>query len=77
VVSIATRNFHNRLGKNNNAILASAELAAIASKLDQIPTVAEFNETMGIVNNDGAVVYKTLNFKQIEEYLENAKGVTA
>jgi aconitate hydratase 2/2-methylisocitrate dehydratase len=39
--------------------------------------VAEFNETMGIVNNDGAVVYKTLNFKQIEEYLENAKGVTA
>jgi len=77
VVSIATRNFHNRLGKNNNAILASAELAAIASKLGQIPKVTEYNKTMGIVNKDGAVIYKTLNFNQIEEFVENAKGVTA
>jgi aconitate hydratase 2/2-methylisocitrate dehydratase len=76
-VSIATRNFHNRLGKNNNAILASAELAAIASKLGQIPKVTEYNKTMGIVNKDGAVIYKTLNFNQIEEFVENAKGVTA
>jgi aconitate hydratase 2/2-methylisocitrate dehydratase len=77
VVSIATRNFHNRLGKNNNAILASAELAAIASKLGHIPTVAEYHEAMGIVNKDGAAIYKYLNFNQIDEYVENAKGVTA
>lgn len=77
MVSTATRNFHNRLGKNNNAILASAELAAISSKLGQIPTVAEYNKTLGIVNKGGAVIFKTLNFNQIEEYVENAKGVTA
>jgi aconitate hydratase 2/2-methylisocitrate dehydratase len=34
-VSTSTRNFPNRLGKNTNVYLASAELAAIASKLGQ------------------------------------------
>ena len=32
---------------------------------------------MGIVNKDGAAIYKYLNFNQIDEYVENAKGVTA
>jgi aconitate hydratase 2/2-methylisocitrate dehydratase len=32
---------------------------------------------MGIVNKDNATIYKYLNFNQIEEYVENAKGVTA
>jgi aconitate hydratase 2/2-methylisocitrate dehydratase len=31
---------------------------------------------MGIVNKDGTAIYKYLNFNQIEEYVENAKGVT-
>jgi hypothetical protein len=31
---------------------------------------------MGIVNKDGAAFYKYLNFNQIEEQMENAKGVT-
>jgi len=77
VVSTSTRNFPNRLGKNTNVFLASAELAAIASKLGHIPTVAEYHEAMGIVNKDGAAIYKYLNFNQIDEYVENAKGVTA
>ena len=38
VVSTSTRNFPNRLGKNTNVYLASAELAAIACKLGQLPT---------------------------------------
>jgi aconitate hydratase 2/2-methylisocitrate dehydratase len=42
VVSTSTRNFPNRLGKNTNVFLASAELAAIASKLGKLPTVAEY-----------------------------------
>jgi aconitate hydratase 2/2-methylisocitrate dehydratase len=29
------------------------------------------------VNKDNATIYKYLNFNQIEEYVENAKGVTA
>jgi len=39
--------------------------------------VAEYHEAMGIVNKDGAAIYKYLNFDQIEEYAETAKGVTA
>jgi aconitate hydratase 2/2-methylisocitrate dehydratase len=77
VMSTSTRNFPNRLGKNTNVFLASAELAAIASKLGKIPTVAEYHEAMGIINKDNASVYKYLNFDQIEEYAETAKGVAA
>jgi aconitate hydratase 2/2-methylisocitrate dehydratase len=56
---------------------ASAEWAAIASKLGHIPTVAKYHEAMGIVNKGGAAIYKYLNFNQIAKYVENAKGVTA
>jgi len=55
--------------------LASAELAAIASKLGHIPSVAEYHEAMGIVNKDGAAIYKYLNFDQIEDYAETAKSL--
>lgn len=72
-----TRNFHNRLGKNTNVYLASAELAAITSKMGKFPTVARCHEAMGVVNADGAAIYQCLNFNQIEGYVENAKGVAA
>ncbi|MDO9090970.1 MAG: bifunctional aconitate hydratase 2/2-methylisocitrate dehydratase, partial [Burkholderiaceae bacterium] len=75
VVSTSTRNFPNRLGKNTNVYLASAELAAIASRLGHIPSVAEYHAAMGVINKDNASVYKYLNFDQIEEYAETAKAV--
>ena len=77
VVSTSTRNFPNRLGKNTNVFLASAELAAIASRLGKLPTVAEYAEAMGIINQDNASVYKYMNFDRIDEYAEVAKGVAA
>jgi aconitate hydratase 2/2-methylisocitrate dehydratase len=77
VVSTSTRNFPNRLGKNTNVYLASAELAAIASKIGRIPTVAEYQADMAGLNKDSSKVYKYLNFDQIEDYVEAAKGVTA
>jgi len=77
VVSTSTRNFPNRLGKNTNVYLASAELAAIASKLGRIPTVAEYAENMGVINKDSSQIYQYLNFDKLEEYAEVAKGVTA
>jgi aconitate hydratase 2/2-methylisocitrate dehydratase len=77
VVSTSTRNFPNRLGKNANVYLASAELAAIASKLGKLPTVAEYLAEMGIINQDAASVYRYMNFDQIEEYAESAKAVAA
>lgn len=76
VVSTSTRNFPNRLGKNTFVYLASAELAAIASKLGRIPTVEEYHADMGVINKDGSKIYKYMNFDQIEEYAETAQGVT-
>lgn len=75
VVSTSTRNFPNRLGKNTNVFLASAELAAIASKLGRLPTVAEYQAEMGIIDRDKGSVYRYMNFDQIEEYAETAKEV--
>jgi aconitate hydratase 2/2-methylisocitrate dehydratase len=77
VVSTSTRNFPNRLGKNSNVYLASAELAAIASKLGRIPSVAEYHADMGVINKDGDKIYRYMNFDRIEEYAEAAKAVTA
>ena len=72
VVSTSTRNFPNRLGKNTNVYLASAELAAIASKLGRLPTVAEYQVDMGVINADGATIYRYMNFDKIEGYAEVA-----
>ncbi len=76
VVSTSTRNFPNRLGKNTNVFLVSAELAAVCSKLGKIPSVAQYHEAVGIVNKDAASVYKYMNFDQIAEYADTAKDVT-
>ncbi|WP_137895194.1 bifunctional aconitate hydratase 2/2-methylisocitrate dehydratase [Ramlibacter sp. 2FC] len=75
VVSTSTRNFPNRLGKNTNVFLASAELASIASKLGRIPTVEEYHADMGVINKDADKVYRYMNFDQIEEYAQTAKEV--
>ena len=72
VVSTSTRNFPNRLGKNTNVFLGSAELAAACSKLGRIPTAAECQEAEGIINRDAANIYKYMNLDQIEEYSETA-----
>ncbi|HZY16755.1 MAG TPA: bifunctional aconitate hydratase 2/2-methylisocitrate dehydratase [Ramlibacter sp.] len=77
VVSTSTRNFPNRLGKNSNVFLASAELAAIASKLGRIPTVAEYHADMGVINKDADKVYRYMNFDQIEEYAQVAQAASA
>jgi aconitate hydratase 2/2-methylisocitrate dehydratase len=75
VVSTSTRNFPNRLGRNTNVYLASAELAAIASKIGRLPTVAEYHADMGVINKDASTVYRYMNFDQIDEYVDGAKAV--
>ncbi|MBI2744776.1 MAG: bifunctional aconitate hydratase 2/2-methylisocitrate dehydratase [Burkholderiales bacterium] len=77
VMSTSTRNFPNRLGKNTNVYLGSAELAAICSKLGRIPTKAEYQADMGVLSANGDKVYKYLNFDQISEYKYVADKVTA
>ena len=77
VMSTSTRNFPNRLGKNTQVYLGSAELSAICSKLGRIPTQAEYLADMGVINADGSKIYKYLNFDQIAEYREAAESVKA
>lgn len=75
VMSTSTRNFPNRLGKNSNVFLGSAELAAICSRLGRIPTKEEYLADMGVINADGDQIYRYMNFDQIEEYREIADSV--
>ena len=76
-ISTSTRNFPNRLGKNTNVFLGSAELTAVASKLGKLPTPAEYLAEIGVVTKDADKIYKYMNFNQIEEYVEAAKDVKA
>lgn len=76
VFSTSTRNFDNRLGKNTQVFLGSAELASVCAKLGKIPTVAEY---MSIVPQKLAGkyenVYRYLNFNEIENYTLQARSV--
>ena len=77
VFSTSTRNFPNRLGKNSNVYLGSAELAAICSRLGRIPTKAEYMADMGVLSANGAEIYRYMNFDQIEDYKDVADTVAA
>jgi len=77
VFSTSTRNFPNRLGKNSNVYLGSAELAAICSKLGRIPTRAEYMADMGVLTAASDKVYQYLNFDKIEEFNDAAEKVGA
>ncbi|MET0718378.1 MAG: aconitase family protein, partial [Pseudoxanthomonas sp.] len=77
VFSTSTRNFPNRLGKNSNVYLGSAELAAICSRLGRIPTKAEYMADIGVLEAGSAQIYRYMNFDQIEDYKEVADTVGA
>jgi aconitate hydratase 2 / 2-methylisocitrate dehydratase len=77
VMSTSTRNFPNRLGKNTNVYLGSAELSAICSKLGRIPSKAEYLADMGVLSANGEKVYKYLNFDQIQEFKDVAATVSS
>ena len=74
-VSTSTRNFPNRLGDGADVYLASAELAAVASILGKIPTVAEYMEYVADLDLMSDDVYRYLNFNEIESYQKAADGV--
>ncbi|PHY07704.1 MAG: bifunctional aconitate hydratase 2/2-methylisocitrate dehydratase [Alcaligenaceae bacterium] len=75
VMSTSTRNFPNRLGKNANVYLGSAELAAICSKLGRIPNKEEYMTDMGVLSKNGDQIYKYLNFDQIADYKDVADTI--
>ena len=75
VFSTSTRNFPNRLGKDSNVYLGSAELAAICSKLGRIPTKEEYLADMGVLTAASDKVYQYLNFDKISDYTDAAAKV--
>jgi aconitate hydratase 2 / 2-methylisocitrate dehydratase len=77
VISTSTRNFPNRLGKNTNVFLGSAELAAIASRLGRLPSKEEYLKEMGVIDADKASVYRYMNFNEIPEYVDSIEKVGA
>ena len=77
VFSTSTRNFPNRLGKNSNVYLGSAELAAICSKLGRIPTKEEYWPTWACSPPPATQVYQYLNFDQVKDYTDVADSVAA
>ncbi len=68
VVSTSTRNFPNRLGKDANVYLASAELAAVAAIIGKIPTMEEYLQYAEDINTMADDVYRYLNFNEMENY---------
>ena len=74
-MSTSTRNFPNRLGRNTNVYLGSAELAAICSRLGRIPTKEEYMADIGVINANGAQIYRYMNFDQIADYKDVADTV--
>jgi aconitate hydratase 2 / 2-methylisocitrate dehydratase len=77
VFSTSTRNFPNRLGKNSNVYLGSAELASICSKLGRIPTRQEYMSDMEVLASAGDKVYQYLNFDRIKDFADVAGTVAA
>jgi aconitate hydratase 2/2-methylisocitrate dehydratase len=75
VMSTSTRNFPNRLGKNTNVYLGSAELAAICSRLGKIPSKEEYMAEMGVLTANSDKIYQYMNFDQIEDFKEVADTV--
>jgi len=74
VVSTSTRNFPNRLGKNANVYLSSAELAAVTSLLGHIPNQAEYMEHATKLAPLSDNIYQYMNFNEIEDYQSVAES---
>ncbi|MFT4196884.1 MAG: bifunctional aconitate hydratase 2/2-methylisocitrate dehydratase [Pseudoxanthomonas sp.] len=76
-MSTSTRNFPNRLGRNTDVYLGSAELSAICSRLGRIPTREEYMADIGVINANGDKIYRYLNFDKIPDYVDEAAKVAA
>jgi aconitate hydratase 2/2-methylisocitrate dehydratase len=68
VVSTSTRNFPNRMGKDSQVYLSSAELAAVVATLGKLPTVEEYMAAVKHLEPMADDIYRYLNFHQIGEY---------
>ena len=75
VFSTSTRNFPNRLGKDANVYLGSAELAAVTASMAKLPTVEEYMQAVKHLEPMADDIYRYLNFHQMQEYKSVADEV--
>lgn len=75
VVSTSTRNFPNRLGKDANVYLSSAELAAVTSILGRLPSPEEYRNYMAGIDGFSDDTYRYLNFHHLPQFLKSASVV--
>tara|TARA_Y100001970_G_scaffold183190_1_gene222812 strand:+ start:18103 stop:20676 length:2574 start_codon:yes stop_codon:yes gene_type:complete len=69
VFSTSTRNFDNRLGKNAQVFLGSAELAAVCALLGRIPEKDEYiNITKNKINPYSKTLYRYLQFDEMKNF---------
>ncbi len=74
-VSTSTRNFPNRLGIETQVFLASAELSAVTALLGRLPTPAEYQTQVAVVNEKAKDIYRYMSFDRIPEFVEAASTV--
>ena len=72
VVSTSTRNFPNRLGTGANVYLASAELAACAAILGELPTPDAYRAMVAALDTTAADTYRYLNFDELPDFVDAA-----
>ena len=69
VFSTSTRNFDNRLGKDAQVFLGSAELAAVCALLGRIPEADEYiNITKDKINPYSKALYRYLQFDEMQNF---------
>ena len=73
VLSTSTRNFPNRLGKDAQVYLASAELCAVTAAMNKIPTTEEYLAVMKDIDAMSGSIYRYLNFNEISDFMQAAK----
>lgn len=75
VFSTSTRNFPNRLGKDANVYLGSAELAAVTAAMGKLPSVEEYRTAVKHLEPMADDIYRYLNFHQMQDYQSVADTV--
>ena len=76
VFSTSTRNFNNRMGKDAQVYLGSAELAAVCALLGKIPTVEEYQVIVTRkIDPFASELYRYLNFDQIANFEDQGRVI--
>ncbi|WP_103668549.1 bifunctional aconitate hydratase 2/2-methylisocitrate dehydratase [Pseudanabaena sp. BC1403] len=76
VFSTSTRNFNNRMGKDAQVYLGSAELAAVCALLGKIPTVEEYQAIVTRkIDPFASELYRYLNFDQISNFEDQGRVI--